>query len=55
MNNDVKAANAQPCAAHQKWELETAAWRASERVAAEAMAVQDERAAKLLKGLHNGD
>ncbi|RCW80932.1 hypothetical protein [Phyllobacterium bourgognense] len=55
MINDVNAAADKPCAEHLKWEADTAAWRKSEKVAAEEMARQDERAAKLLKGLRNGD
>ncbi|WP_457301658.1 hypothetical protein [Phyllobacterium sp. P5_D12] len=55
MNNDVNAVADEPCAAHKKWEADTAAWRESEKVAAEEIAIQDQRAAKLLKGQPYGN
>lgn len=55
MNTEVKTAAEKPCPAHLKWEADTAAWRESEKVAAEEMARIDEIAAQLLKGSKHGN
>lgn len=53
--NDVKAAAAEPRQTHAQWEAATAAWRESEKIAAEEMKQIDELAARLMKGRNNGN